>query len=403
MINTLDDIAYSLNSQSDVDIIYFDFAKAFDSVCHDSILEKLKTQFNIDGLMLNFIKAYLKDREQKVVINAKFSNTLQVRSGVPQGSILGSLLFVLFINDIYKQVSCNTNIALYADDTKIWRKILSENNCIQLNQDIAALHKWSIENGITFHPSKCKVLSVSLRRFMYNILPFDRFSYELGDCILDYVEEEKDLGIKVTSKLNWEHQQQYIISKASRQLGLLRRSCHFIKNCTQKRSLYITIVRSLFEHCGEILAPNAVVAEKNLSQSKKNAVKWILNELNVNYIQKDYMKRLYKLDLLPMHQYFSLKKLKVFDRIFYSILDIDMPQYISTHRPTRTNDNANRIVVSNDVRQPIIRPFGCNFFSSSIQIWNILPSEITSLSGTNEFIVATRAFYWDNILIGHLN
>ena len=103
-----------------------------------------------------------------------------------------------------------------------------------------------MENGMTFHPSKCKVLSVSLRHFIYNILPFDRFSYELGDCILDYVEEEKNLGIIVASRLNWEHQQQYIISKASRQLGLLRQSCHFIKNCTQKRSLYITIERSLF-------------------------------------------------------------------------------------------------------------------------------------------------------------
>ena len=110
------------------------------------------------------------------------------------------------------------------------------------------------------------------------------------------------------------------------------------------------------------------------------------------------MKKLYKLDLLPMHLYFSLKKLKVFHRIFYSILDIDMPQYISTYRPTRTNDNANRIVVSNDVRQPIIRPFACSFFPSSIQIWNILPSEIILLSGTNEFIAATRAFYWDTIL-----
>ena len=109
------------------------------------------------------------------------------------------------------------------------------------------------------------------------------------------------------------------------------------------------------------------------------------------------MRRLYKLDLLPMHLYFSLKKLiKVFHRICYNILDIDMPQCITTHRPTRTNDNTNRIVVSNDVRQPIIRPFECSFFPSSIQIWNIPPSEITSLNGTNEFIAAT--FYWDSIL-----
>ena len=167
-------------------------------------------------------------------------------------------------------------------------------------------------------------------------------------------------------------------------------------NCTQKRSLYITIVRSLFEHCGEIWAPNAVVAEQKFEPIQKKAVKWILNELNLNYTQNEYMKRLYKLDLLPMHLYFSLKKLKVFHRIFHNILD--MPQYITTHRSTRTNVNANRIAVSNDVRQPIIRPFGCSFFPSSIKIWNTHPSEITSLNETNEFIAATPALYWDNIL-----
>ena len=81
-----------------------------------------------------------------------------------------------------------------------------------------------------FHPQKCKVLTVSLRRQIYYVLPFDRFSYELGDDILDYVSEEKDLGIIVTNKLNWEQQQNYVISKASRQLGLLMRTCHFICN-----------------------------------------------------------------------------------------------------------------------------------------------------------------------------
>ena len=252
LIPVIDDVASTLNAQNDIDVIYFDFAKAFDSVSHDKILEKLKIQFNINGFMLNFIKGYLQDRGQSFVINGTFSRPLPVKSGVPQGSILGPLLFVLFINDIYQQVSEGKSIALYADDTKIWRTIFSENDCIVLNKDIDSLHKWALINGMNFNPNKCKAISVTLRRPNYYILPFDRFSYELGDCVLDYVTEEKDHGVIIANKLNWEPQQKAIIAKASRQLGLLIRTCYFINNQTQKRSLYITLVRSVFEHCREL-------------------------------------------------------------------------------------------------------------------------------------------------------
>ena len=125
MTNVIDDVSSSLNRRHNVGMVYFDFAKAFDSVNHDIILQKLKLQFKIDGIMLKSIKEYLRDRTQKVIIGDMSSSPLPVDSGVPQGSILGSLLFVLFINDIYTCVSDGTNIALYADDTKIWRKIVS--------------------------------------------------------------------------------------------------------------------------------------------------------------------------------------------------------------------------------------------------------------------------------------
>ena len=106
--------------------------------------------------MLKFVKGYLENRTQRVVINNKHSKILPVNSGVPQGSVLGPLLFTLFINDIYENVSEGTNIALYADDTKIWRKINSIEDYIILNRDIDTLHSWAKENGMKFHPKNVR-------------------------------------------------------------------------------------------------------------------------------------------------------------------------------------------------------------------------------------------------------
>ena len=97
MVPFADDLALGIQHKSRIDVIYFDFAKAFDSVNHDLILYKLKYQFNIDGTMLNFLKSYLEDRTQRVVINGEQSGLVNVNSGVPQGSILGPLLFVIFL------------------------------------------------------------------------------------------------------------------------------------------------------------------------------------------------------------------------------------------------------------------------------------------------------------------
>jgi retron-type reverse transcriptase len=121
LLSFTDSIATALNASIRSDVLYFDFAKAFDSVNHDMILMKIKERLKIDGTMLKFMVNYLKDREQCVVVAGQESSRANVRSGVPQGSILGPLLFVLFIDDMSEVVSDGTNIALYADDTKIWR------------------------------------------------------------------------------------------------------------------------------------------------------------------------------------------------------------------------------------------------------------------------------------------
>ena len=178
LISLVEDIAYSLHNRIGTDIINFDFEKAFDTVNHDLLLRKLKYKFDIDGRMLKFLCSYLYNRKQRVVLSNKFSSTLPVKSGVPQGCILGPLLFILFINDIYENISPETNISLYADDTKLWRQMKSHDDCIILQNDISSLNRWCIINKMRLHPDKCKVLSVAYKKVPWtDILPFAKFPY----------------------------------------------------------------------------------------------------------------------------------------------------------------------------------------------------------------------------------
>ena len=165
--------------------------------------------------MLKFVKEYLQGRKQRVTINGVLSNECPVVSGVPQGSILGPLLFVLFINNMHDKVSQSTNIALYADGTKIWRYINSPIDHHILQNDINALYKWSVENKMKFHANKCKVLSINhSRKNLVSELPFFFFLYHINNILLDYCENEKDLGIVISNRFSFNDHHKEILSKA---------------------------------------------------------------------------------------------------------------------------------------------------------------------------------------------
>ena len=226
-------------------------------------------------------------------------------------------------------ISQGTNIALYADDTKIWRKINSSNDEKILQRDINALFTWSKRNKMIFHPKKCKVLSVSSCNRPFYVLPFDRFVYSLDNECLDYVDMEKDLGVHVTSKLNWKKHITYLCSKANRMLGLIQRTCHFVKDPLQKRVLYLTLSNSQFNHCSSVWRPNNATMFNKIERVQVRAIKWILSEQCATYTTKIYFKKCKDLDLLPLRVRLDFFAILLFHKIIHKTINIDLPSYIT--------------------------------------------------------------------------
>ena len=404
LIGLCDSLAISMNEGLSTDIVYFDFAKAFDSVSHDLILKKLKLQYNIDGRLLRFIKNYLCDREQCVMIGSSKSEMKPVLSGVPQGSIIGPILFVLFINDLPQGLSPDTNCALYADDTKIWRTIHSTADEQIVQQDIVYLNNWAALNKMKFHPRKCKVMTVQNREPpLLGVLPEMQCSYEMGGEILDNVDVEKDLGVHINSKLNFNQHCESKISKAKQQLGMVRRTCYFVNDIKRRRTLYLSLVRSQFEHCSQIWRPTIKTMMQKVENFQKYCVKWILSEDQVRYNSYSvYLRKCKELNLMPMNKLFDLNDLVLFHKIVYELIPSKLPNYLSFFSgQTRLRScRLDSLCIVNNLQlskfnETILRK---SFFFRVHTKWNDLPLEIRQITDTPSFKLAVQKHMWKHVL-----
>ena len=404
MVPFTDELALALNNKSRMDVIYFDFAKAFDSVSHDLILRKLKYLYNVDGLMLRFIKSYLEGRQQQVVVGGSTSSPLPVQSGVPQGSILGPLLFVLFINDMFSCVTENTSIALYADDTKIWREIRCYNDHLILQNDIDNLFQWSINNKMRFHPAKCKVLSVTLQRNVLDNLPFNVHLYDLNETVIDCVTTQADLGVNINPRMLWGPHCDSLVSTASSRLGLLMRTCHFTTDKRQKRSFYLALVRSIFEHCSVIWSPQASSHIAKFDAIQKRAVKWINGEQFDSYSNELFYEKQKELNILPMKLKFIYSDLMLFYKVVNNLIPIDLPDYITVCEPdqtryTRRNAPIHDLSDTSTYRcsvTPNSDNFRNSFFYRTMSRWNNLPVDVREAGVVSAFKTSLIKFLWSS-------
>ena len=175
LLVTLHDWLSSLDKNLPVDVIYLDFKKAFDTVPHIRLLKKLAS-YGIKDNILKWITSFLDGRQQLVKINNSHSNSINVTSGVPQGSVLGPTLFIYFINDLSDIIGLNTNIKIFADDTKIYSTVRNENDSTNLQETINSLYKWSKTWLLEFNLNKCKVIHIgknnnNFKYYISNVLP----------------------------------------------------------------------------------------------------------------------------------------------------------------------------------------------------------------------------------------
>ena len=172
LINTLRDFSNCLDKSSQVDAILLDFSKAFDKVDHSTLLLKM-SDYGIQGNLLNWSASFLQGRTQRVLVDGALSDPCPVLSGVPQGTVLGPLFFLIYINDIHKGLSPGTKISLFADDSLLYRTIADESDTLILQKDLDTLQQWESTNKMEFHPDKCSLLQITNRlhpvNFIYNI------------------------------------------------------------------------------------------------------------------------------------------------------------------------------------------------------------------------------------------
>ena len=298
----LTNVHHALNNSPKCDVIYLDFKKAFDSVPHQELLLKL-WKVGVVGSLWRWFREYLSNRYQHVCINNSNSSTLPVISGVPQGSLLGPLLFLIYINDLPFSLKHSESF-LFADDTKCLRPIRSPHDCILLQSDLDALSPWSSDWKLMFNETKCSLLSIIS----------GRTSAEQSECQYFIIErpisssnQQKDLGIIISSNLSWSHHASKITSKAYKILGLLRRTFCSINNVPTKKRLYISLVRSQLLYGSQIWRPLQLKDMKPIESLQRRATKYILNDYT-----SDYRSRLIKLQLLPLSMLLELNEICFF-------------------------------------------------------------------------------------------
>ncbi len=292
LLLTVDAISKGLNARKNVVCVYFDFQKAFDKLPTALLIEKLRL-VGLSGSALELIKFYLSNRKQVVKVGSSLSSPGMITSGVPQGSVLGPLLFLVFVREIPSLVSPDTVVLQFADDLKFLRVMNSENDLTVIENDIRSVLKWSEIHCMPLNRDKCKIVEFGkgdMNAMKITSLP--EFSF------FKTVSSERDLGVNFDSNLKFDSHIKSVICKAN--FALHRISSIFRRlDCKKLLILYKSFVRPLLEFCSPIWNPSIKSLSNLIEKIQKRATKLVPTLRHLSYSQR---LRALKLDSLEFRR-----------------------------------------------------------------------------------------------------
>ena len=376
LITVINDWAKILDKGGQVDTFILDFEKTFYTPPHELLKSKLYG-YGIGGKTLKWIDSFLCFRQQRVVVNGITSDWARLLSDVPQGTVLGPLLFSLYINDITTDI--DSEIRLFADDCVCYREIKSTEDTVKLQKDIDRLDCWARNWGMRSQPVKCNIMQIT-RTWIKKI----NASYNLEETVLDNLENIKYLGVTITNDLKWNTHVNNICTKANRTLGFLRRNlstCPQDVNSDVKESAYKGLMRPVLEYGSSVWDPSSIRLQEELEKVQKRRARFVTG----NFIFKTGSMT----GILEQLKWESLKKRRRDSRIIMLYKGLKGAASIPTNDlvpPIKHVRNYHSLAFQTPLANTDI--YKSSFFPQTIRDWNSLTDSLLSAAECAEDSVA---------------
>jgi hypothetical protein len=378
LVEIYDQFCKAVDRGKEIRVVFLDISKAFDRVWHRGLLHKLKA-CGISGRLLDWLKDYLSNRQQRVIVNGESSEWGDINAGVPQGSVLGPLLFLIFINDITHVIS-RCSIRLFADDTCLFIEVDDPDDAAEaLNNDLHQLNEWATKWKVSFSPPKTKDLVISRKREErdHPVLYLDR-------APINRVQSHKHLGLTICSDLTWGTHITEVVDKANRRLGILRSLKYKLSRLALER-IYKSFIRPILEY-GAIIwdkSPNDIT--NALETVQLNAARVVIGATARCSTEGLYKETAWE----PLH------KRREFQRLtqMYNIVNNKAPQYLINLLPGQIRQRTEYRLRNRgnlDPPRSRINVYGNSFFPNTIRLWNDLDIGRRSLPSTEAFKSAQR-------------